>query len=342
MDAYLAAIDRELSQLGQAREVDTLYFGGGTPTQLPVGKLNHLCNLVLQWHPLAKGYEWTVEANPADLNQERLDVLTGHGVNRISLGAQSFTDQHLATLERDHQAVDIRRCVERIKAANMHVAIDLIFGVPGQSLEEWRADLEMALKLQPDHISTYGLTFEKGTQFYNRLQCGDLTAIDEQLERDMYLLAIDAITSAGMEHYEVSNFALPARRSRHNQVYWSGDGYFAAGPGAARYVDGVRETNHRSTTTYLKRILAGESPVAERECLELEQRARELLVFSLRRLEGIEREKFQTKSGYELDQLVGRELEQFVTAGMLSDDGSTVKLTRKGLLVSDSLWPEIL
>ena len=342
MNSYLEAIEKELSLLGEPREVDTLYFGGGTPTQLPVEKLESFCKLALQWHPLAEGYEWTVEANPADLDQSRIDVLRQNGVNRVSLGAQSFRNEHLVTLERDHQAADIRKCVDRIKAANMQVALDLIFAVPSQTLDQWQADLSEVLHLQSDHVSTYGLTFEKGTQFYNRLQKGELEAVDEQLERDMYLLAIDTLQTAEMEHYEVSNFAKPGRRSRHNEVYWSGDGYFAAGPGAARYVDGVRETNHRSTTNYLKRVLSGKSPVADRERLEPEQRAREFLVFSLRRLEGIDRNTFRAKTGYALDQLIGSELDQFVSSQFLADDGETVKLTKEGLLVSDSLWPELL
>lgn len=342
MESFLAAIEQELAQLGQPREVNTLYFGGGTPTHLPPAELDRLCRLARHWHPLAAGYEWTVEANPADLDQARLDVLGSHGVNRVSLGAQSFQDEHLATLERDHQADDIAGCVQRIKAAGMQVALDLIFAVPGQTFDQWQADLRSALALQPDHISTYGLTFEKGTQFYNRLQHGDLATADEQLERDMYLLAIDTLTAVGMEHYEISNFAAPGRRSRHNEVYWSGDGFFAVGPGAARYVDGVRETNHRSTTTYLKRVLAGESPIAERECLQPEQRARELLIFSLRRLEGIDREEFQAKTNFDLDELVDDVLGLYVEQGLFADDGETVKLTRKGLLVSDSLWPEML
>ena len=342
IDRFLQALERELTWLESPRQVDTLYFGGGTPTQLAPAQLRRLCDLALQWHPLAAGYEWTVEANPADLDRERLQLLADQGVNRISLGAQSFDDRHLAILERDHQAADICRCVKQVQEFGMQVSLDLIFAVPGQSLDQWQTDLRRALSLQPDHVSTYGLTFEKGTQFYNRLQGGDLSEVAEDLQREMYLEAIQQITAAGMEHYEVSNFAMPGRRSRHNEVYWSGDGYFAAGPGAARYVDGVRETNHRSTTTYLKRVLADESPVAEREHLDETQRARELLVFSLRRSEGINRSVFREKTGKELDLLVGDALSRFAELGLLDDDGQTVKLTQAGLLVSDSLWPELL
>ena len=159
--------------------------------------------------------------------------------------------------------------------------------------------------------STYGLTFEQGTAFWTRLQAGELARTDEELERAMYATAIDTLVDAGFEHYEVSNFALPGHRCRHNEVYWAGAGYFAVGPGA-RYVNGRREVNHRSTTTYLKRVLAGQSPTAESESLEPKDRAREMLVFSLRRLEGIDREAFAAATGIELDALVAEPLAQMV------------------------------
>ncbi len=342
LGSFMTALATELSWLGQPREVDTLYFGGGTPTHLPVEELQELCELATHWHPLADGYEWTVEANPGDLDSERVDVLAQQGVNRISLGAQSFQDAKLRLLERDHVADDIAHTVELVTQAGMQVSIDLIFAVPGETSADWHEDLRQALALSPDHVSTYGLTFEKGTPFYSRLLKSELTSVPEELEREMYLSAIDQLTASGFEHYEVSNFAKPGCRSRHNQVYWSGAGYYAAGPGAARYVDGRRETNHRSTTTYLKRVLAGESPVAESERLEPAQKAREFLIFSLRRLEGIDRKTFLAKTGYELNALVAETLSRFVAEGLLADDGDTVRLTRQGLLVSDCLWPELV
>lgn len=338
----MEAISVELSQLGTPREVDTLYFGGGTPTHLSPSELDQLCQLTLQWHPLAADYEWTVEANPSDVNHERLAALARHGVNRISLGAQSFRTKKLELLERDHRAAEIVQATQLAREAGMQVALDLIFATPGETLPEWQADLDEALSLDPEHISIYGLTFEKGTPFWSRLTRDELATLPEELERDMYLAAIDRLTQAGWEHYEVSNFARPGRRSRHNEAYWSGLGYFAAGPGAARYVEGVRETNHRSTTTYLKRALAGQSPVADRECLHPPRRAREFLVFSLRRLEGIARDTFHERTGQSLDSLAGKAIARFAELGLLADDGQTVRLTREGLLVSDSLWPELL
>ena len=342
VEPLLAALSTELSWLGEPREVDTLYFGGGTPTYLAPEPLSRLCDLALRWHPLAAEYEWTVEANPGDLDVERLAVLADKGVNRLSLGSQSFRDEKLKVLERNHQAADIERAVTLSREATMSVSLDLIFGVPGETLDQWKADLHQAIDLAPDHVSTYGLTFEQGTSFWNRKERGDLRQVDEELERDMYLMAIDTLAEAGFEHYEVSNFALSGHRSRHNETYWAGNGYFAAGPGASRYVDGRRQTNHRSTTTYLARMQRGESPAAEEECLNDEQRARESLVFGLRRLEGVSRFEFVVRTGFNLDELAGQVIKRFVCMGMLDDDGERVRLTREGLLVSDSLWPELL
>jgi oxygen-independent coproporphyrinogen-3 oxidase len=158
----------------------------------------------------------------------------------------------------------------------------------------------------------------------------------------MYALAIEQLTAAGYEHYEISNFAKPGRRSRHNQTYWCGDPYFAAGPGAARYIGGVRETNHRSTTNYLKRVLEGGSPVAERELLPPAARARELLVFGLRRIEGVSRRQFLRRTGFQIDELAARPLQKYGALGLLADDGERVRLTREGLFVSDAIWPEML
>jgi len=342
IDDYLTAIDRELSALEQPREIDTLFLGGGTPTHLSPPQLSQLLDTIHRWFTFAPGHEFTIEGNPADLTPEKTQLLAARGVTRVSLGGQSFDEQKLRLLERDHGPADVARSVELARNAGMLVSLDLIFGAPGETLDNWRRDLATALQLKPDHVSTYGLTFERGTTFWGRLTRGELARLDEELERAMYIEAIDALSAAGFEHYEVSNFAQPARRCRHNEVYWAGDEYFAAGPGAARYIDGRREMNHRSTTTWLRRVLAGESPVADSEALSAEGRARELLVLGLRRLEGVKRAAFLARTGYSLDTLGGKSLTDFVARGLLSDDGQLVKLTREGLMVSDAIWPYLL
>ena len=223
------------------------------------------------------------------------------------------------------------------------LAFDLIFAAPGETLAVWRKDLETAPSPEPDHVSTYGLTYERGARFWSQRARGLLPNVDEDLERAMYELAIDMLTDAGFEHYEVSNFAHPGHRCRHNEAYWLGDEYFGIGPGAARYVAGRREVNHRSTTNYLRRVLDGKLATAESEELSPEDRAREKrLVFRLRRLEGIDCRVFERLTGFSVLQLVGDSLSRFLQAGFLEQINHQVRLTRKGLLLSDSIWPEFL
>jgi oxygen-independent coproporphyrinogen-3 oxidase len=339
---FLAALETELSWLGEPRQVDTLFFGGGTPTHLRGEQLRRLLEIVLRWHPLAAGHEFSVEANPADLNLETIGILADFGVTRVSLGAQSFNLEKLRLLERDHQAEDIVRAAEVIRSRGLDVSLDLIFGVPGETLVILQNDLQSALRLSPDHISTYGLTFEQGTSFWTRLEHGRLARIDEEIEREMYSAAIDTLTIAGFEHYEVSNFARPGKRCRHNEIYWAGDEYYAAGPGAARHVGRVRESNFGSVTKWLASVQEGEPPIAERECLPPKEKARELLVFALRRLEGVDRTWFRNQTNLDLDEIAGKTLQKFVGAGLMADDGKRVQLSREGLYVSDSLWAKLL
>jgi oxygen-independent coproporphyrinogen III oxidase len=339
---YFDALQRELADLGPANHVDTLFWGGGTHTHLQLPELDQLAELVGRSFPLAAGGEWSVEANPSDLNDDRCRWLADHGVTRISLGAQSFQPAKLQQLERDHDAATIERACERLRPRLADLSIDLIFAVPGESLDDWRGDLMAALQLRPDHVSTYGLTYEKGTPFWTRRQHGELRLVAEEDEARMYEMAIDVLTAAGYEHYEVSSFALPGHRCRHNQVYWTGGEYFGVGPGAASLIGGTRRTNHRSTWTYIQRLSRNESPVAECETLSPADRGRERLVFGLRRLEGIERRRFQAETGFTMEQLVGDVLAQYIAAGLLNDDGCRVRLTRKGLLISDAMWPAFL
>ena len=339
---YLDSLAKELEQLAAPQPVDTLFFGGGTPTHLDADELEQLLSLVVSWFLLGDNNEFSVEANPADLDEAKLDVLEQAGVTRVSLGAQSFAADKIAVLERDHVAGDIARTVEACQRRFRSVSLDLIFAAPGESADAWHQDLTQAIALEPDHVSTYGLTYEQGTQFWNRQHAGELTEIDENTQRQMYVDAIDTLTAAGYEHYEVSNFARAGHRCRHNEVYWTGQSYFAAGPGAARYVDGQRETNHRSVVTYLKRMAAGDSPVDLVETLLPEDVAREALVFGLRRLQGIRLDAFAEQFGFSVDELAKDAIERFVAAKLLERTDNTLRLTRAGLLVSDSLWPEML
>ena len=341
-DDYLRAMSVELASLETPREVDTVFFGGGTPTHLPPRQLAELLELTQKWFVLAPGYEWSVEANPFGLSDEKIELLADAGVNRISLGVQSFDADVLKLLERDHRADEVVSAVERIRRRIENVGLDLIFGVPGQSLDLWRETLSKAIKLKPTHLSTYGLTFEKGTAFWTRREKGALAQLPDELERDMYAATMGDLAVAGFEHYEISNFARHGFRCRHNQTYWQAIPYYGFGPGAARYINGVRSSNHRSTTTWIKRVLAGERAIGMTEELEPEHRAREALVLGLRQLEGVRRDRFQQLTGFDLDELAGSEIARQLAAKNIDDFGDGIRLSRTGIFLADSVIVDFL
>jgi oxygen-independent coproporphyrinogen-3 oxidase len=340
IDAYLEALSIDLARLDRPHEVDTLFFGGGTPTHLAAHQLERLMSLARQWCPPAAGAEICVEANPARLDDAKIAVLADAGVNRVSLGVQSFDDAILELLERDHHGSEISEVVERVRRRIPNIGFDLIFGVPGQTVELWQATLSTAIGLQPTHISTYGLTFEKGTSFQSRLNKGLLQRCDEESERQMYALAMDVLPPAGFEQYELSNFAKPGFRSRHNEVYWAGKPFFGFGPGAARYAAGRRELNHRSVTTWINRVLAGRSPIAESEELPAEGRARELIMLNLRRCAGLDLCEFREQTGFDFCQLAGEALPRHLGQELLEECNGHVRLTREGRFLADTVFAE--
>ncbi len=332
---YLRALELELQQLERPREVDTLFFGGGTPTHLAESELARLLDLAREWFRLAPGGEFSVEANPAGLTDEKLRLMAAAGVNRVSLGVQSFDEGLLKLLERDHREAEILDTVARLRERFENFSLDLIFALPSQTLAHWRETLRRAIELQPTHLSTYGLTFEKGTAFWSRREKGAIEQLPNELERDMYAAAMDDLAAAGFEQYEISNFARPGYRCRHNQTYWRALPYLGFGPGAARYINGRRESNHRSTTTWIKRVLGGLSGVAMSEELAPDHRAREAIVLGLRQLDGIRRAEFRTLTGFDLDSLASETITREVAAGRIEDFGEGIRITHEGRFFAD-------
>ncbi|HEY7314217.1 MAG TPA: radical SAM family heme chaperone HemW [Gemmataceae bacterium] len=344
IELYLDALDAELTTLGEARPVRTLFLGGGTPTHLSAAQLERLLSTLRRWLPFIPEAEpeLSMECNPDTLTADKIDVLADHGVTRVSLGAQSFHADLLRTLERAHDCDEIGRCVERVRRRIDNVSLDLIFGVPGQTETQWRTDLERALALAPDHLSTYGLTYEKGTPLWKRRQRGEVRPLDEEAELALYARAIDVLEAAGFEHYEISSFARPGRRCRHNQTYWANEAYFGFGMGAARFVLGRRELNTRDLHRYIRQALSGESVTWQSEELETEERARETMAVQLRRSEGIDRAAFRSQTGFDLDTVAGEALARHVEQGFLADDGASVRLTRHGKYVADAVIERLL
>lgn len=342
VDRYLAALARELARVERPLELDTLYLGGGTPSHLGPEGLRRLFALLHERLRPAAGAEITLEANPLDVTADLVAAARDCGVARVSLGGQSLDAATLRALDRDHAPADVRAAADRLRAAGFVVSLDLMTAAPGQTLPGVEADLAAAVALGVQHVSVYCLTWERGTAFESARRRGDLRPVDEAVERAMFETAIDRLEAAGYEHYEVSNFARPGARCRHNEAYWDCRPWEAFGPGAARFDGRTRITNHRSTTTWITRVLAGQDATGDVDAMTAEAAARERVVVGLRRRAGIDRAAFRAASGFELDAILGPALAEWVAGGLAADDGRTVRLTRQGLLVSDALWPAVL
>jgi oxygen-independent coproporphyrinogen III oxidase len=344
-DRYLVALGREMERAtgGVPQKVDTIFIGGGTPTRLDAGQLAHLLALSRRWFPLTPGGEWTVEANPGTLDEAKAETLAEGGVNRVSLGAQSFRPESLLALERNHAPEEVGRALDLVRPRFPRWSIDLIFGVPGSTLEDWERDIETALAFGPSHLSCYGLVYEKGTALWKQWNAGQVLAVEEEAERAMYEHTIDRLGSAGLAMYEISNFARPGHESRHNLVYWANDAYFGVGLGAARYLRGVRSSNTRDLPAYLRRLEADQDATGPTETLDPEARARETAVLNLRRTEiGIDRTDYATRTGFDLDALLGDPIRRAVGHGLLEDNGHGVRFTREGVFLADSVLCDLL
>ena len=342
IDLYLEALGIELAALTEPKAIRTLFLGGGTPSHLNLRQIDRLFADLDCWLRRVPDAEVSLEANPDTFDAEKAKLLAAHGVNRISLGVQSFQPRLLRTLERQHEARQVAPAIDAAKRFNGRVSLDLIFGVPGQTLGEWECDLRQALDFEPEQISTYGLTFEKGTRLWKQQQAGDVQPLDEDLELRMYQFAMEFLEANGFEQYEISSFAKPSCGCIHNQVYWANEAFWGFGVGAAAYVGGTRTLNVRNTQDYIKRLFASESPVFQTETLPPEGRARETLALNLRRAAGVHRLRFREQTGFEVDALAGPTIRRFVDAGLMIEEGDSVRLTRAGRCVADSLVADLL
>jgi oxygen-independent coproporphyrinogen-3 oxidase len=342
IERYFAALARELQRVGHPLDLATLYVGGGTPSHLGPAGLRRLFDALAAKFVPARDAEVTVEANPLDVTPEFVAAARGCGVTRVSLGGQSLNAATLRALDRDHVPADVMAAVARLLAAGLVVNLDLMTAAPGQTLADVEADLATVAALGVQHVSVYCLTWEKGTAFDSARLRGDLRPAEESIEGAMFETAIDRLEAAGYGHYEVSNFAQPGFRCRHNEAYWDCRPWEAVGPGAARFDGRTRTTNHRSTTTWMTKVLAGEDASGDVDAMTAEQAARERVVVGLRRRDGVDRDAFHAASGVALDAVAGPAIARWVATGLATDDGRHVRLTRSGLLVSDALWADVL
>jgi len=292
--------------------------------------------------PLAPGGEASLEANPESFDSEKARVLADSGFTRISLGVQSFEPGTLEALERPHDATLVKRGVRAAREAGLAVSLDLIFGAPGQTRDNWALDLRRAIDLGPDHLSLYGLTYERGTPLEKKVRGGLVLPLAEELERDLYDQAMTTLEAAGYHQYEISNFSRTGFESRHNRAYWANLPHVGIGMGAAGLLDGERTLNTRDLDRYLRLALAGEDTAFQRERLEPWETARETLMMNLRRVEGVLPEEFLARTGFSLDQILGDGAGPLVRKGLLARDELGLRLTREGRFVADAVIVQLL
>jgi putative oxygen-independent coproporphyrinogen III oxidase len=277
-----------LAARGPLRPAATVFFGGGTPTLLPAGDLARMLEGVRAAFGLTPDAEVTVEANPDTVTPALADDLRDAGVTRLSIGMQSSVPHVLAALDRTHDPAGVATAVAAARGAGLDVSLDLIYGAPGESLDDWRRSLETAIALQPDHVSAYALIIEEGTKLERQIRRGEVVAPDDDIQADMYELADDLLRRAGFAWYEVSNWARePGRRSRHNLAYWRGDDWWGYGPGAHSHVGGLRWWNVKHPAAYAQRLAAGESPAAGRERPDASARRLESVLLRSRIADGM-------------------------------------------------------
>lgn len=281
--------DRVLTVNGTPkRPAATVFLGGGTPTLLPVDAIQRILDAIRRTSGIADDAEVTIEANPDTVSLAVMEGLAVAGVTRVSVGMQSAVPRVLEILDRSHNPESVVDAVAWAKSAGLQTSIDLIYGSPSETLAEWRTSLDAAVALETDHVSAYSLIVEEGTALERRIRRGELDSIDDDTHADMYELADETLTRAGFEWYEVSNWSRGMdTRSRHNLSYWTGADWWGFGPGAHSHLNGVRWWNVKHPAAYADRISAGESPALEREILDAEQRADEVVLLGIRVREGV-------------------------------------------------------
>ena len=322
----------------RGRSVETIYFGGGTPTTLTAQQLLEILNTCRYAFSVDPQVEVTVEANPATVDERSLAALVEGGFTRISFGAQSFDDPELRSIGAAHTTEQIRKAVRAAHGAGFsNVNLDLIYGLPGQSLARWRENLTAALALTPAHISFYGLSIEGGTKFERDLGCGQLKLNDEDLLVEMYVEGRAMLESAGYRQYEVSNFAQPGRRCRHNLGYWSDREWLGLGPAAHSYLSGDRFRNVESLAEYHRLIDEGHYPVSEREPGSAELRLREALAFGLRNVQGVELGPLGIRYGAPPLARFQEAIARLTQMEWVSLEGEILRPTAAGLLFADEL-----
>lgn len=325
------------------RPVETVFFGGGTPTYLTGRQLSDILQTIRDNFEVSPDAEVSSEANPGSSDVEKFAAMREAGFNRLSVGVQAFDDRLLARLDRLHSASEAEQAIAAARAAGFdNLSLDLMFGLPGQTLELWRQSLDRALQLRTEHLSLYALSLEPGTRFERLHRGGKLELPDEESELAMYEEAIARLTGAGFDHYEVSNFARTGFRSRHNQVYWRNEEYLGVGPGAVSYLGGRRWKRERLPQRYVAKVAAGEDLSVESERLEAAGALGETMMLGLRLLDGIVLSEIGARFGIDPLRVFARQIDALGQRGLLIVEEDRLRLSHSGLLLANTVLAEFL
>lgn len=350
-DDYVDALCREMQMrpskaaLGNDEPIETIYLGGGTPSQLKGSQLNQIFSAIRKNYTLTENIEnieITMECNPDDVTGDFCETLKQLPVNRISMGAQTFSNERLRFLHRRHNAREVDEAITRLRNIGIrNISIDLMFGFPEESLSQWVSDIRHAIQLDVEHISAYSLMYEEGTPLYRLLEQEKIREIDEETSRRMYETLIDLLTGAGYEHYEISNFARPGFRSRHNSSYWHEVPYIGIGAAAHSYNRKQRSWNIENIQTYIRSISEGILP-SESEQLDITTRYNDLITTALRTSDGIDLMKMEQEFGKELADRLLQEAQPHISRRLMKIKDGRLSLTREGLYISDDVMSDFM
>lgn len=346
ISSYISALYQEITTYSKKLKksnIKTIYLGGGTPTILSGVQIYNILEFCKSKFTIDKDAEITIEANPGTLDGEKIKLLIESGINRLSLGAQSFNNLFLKKLGRIHNTQDIidSYYLARKEGFN-NINIDIMFALPDQTTEDLQITLKKAISLKPDHLSLYNLTIKPGTEYYKKYKKGKLKLPNEDEDYDMYNWAIKFLEESGFEHYEISNFARPYKRSMHNLIYWQNKPYLGIGAGAYSFIKGYRYMNYESPARYVKEMMSGKLPVDNGEKLSLRKRMIETIILGLRTKDGVGYIKFKARFGVNLNDIFSEQVIKSVNLGLLQKDDYRIKLTKKGIFLANTVFREFV
>lgn len=346
VDAYLEALEKEMIMMLHANPVSqlqTVFVGGGTPTSLNERQLIRFCESINRHLPKAANAEFTFEANPGDLTREKLQILKEAGVNRISLGVQSFNDELLEKIGRIHRARDVYQTVEEAKKLGFeNISIDLMFSLPTQTIADFQETLTAAFLLDIPHFSAYSLIIEPKTVFYNLMKKGKLPSPGEDIEAQMYELLMEEMGNDGFEQYEISNFAKPGYESRHNLTYWNNEFYYGFGAGAHGYINGYRQSNIGPVKKYIDCLNSGLEPVLEKHKVTLAEQMEEEMFLGLRKTNGVSISRFISKFAHNPLRLFHSEIDELAAKQWIEVKNDNIYLTKQGRLLGNEVFQAFL